>query len=63
MPACLVHDEDGVRILVYMAGDFGEVLDHRVGVAPRHDQRSRLAELRADCAKDVGRSRTLIVGR
>lgn len=63
VPACLIHDEDGVRILVYMTGDFRQVLRHRVGVAPRHDESCRLAKLRADCTEDIGRSCALIMRR
>lgn len=63
VPASLIHDQDGVGILVDMTGDFGQMLRHGVGVTPRHHQRRRLAELRADCAENIGRSRTLIVGR
>src|SRR6476620_12507302 len=63
VPACLIHDEDGVRILVNMAGDFRQVLRHRVGVAPRHDESCRLAKLRADGTEDIGRSCALIMRR
>ena len=61
VPACLIHDEDGMRILIDMAGDFGQVLRHRVGVAPRHDESCRFAELGADCTEDIGRPRALVV--
>lgn len=54
MPSCLIHDENGVSVLVDMTGDFGQMLGHGVGITPRHDQRCRLAKLRAYCAKDVG---------
>jgi len=54
VPACLIHDEDGVRVLVNMTGDFGQVLGHRVGVTPWHDECRRLTELRADRTEDVG---------
>ncbi|MNW22672.1 hypothetical protein D3C71_2243050 [compost metagenome] len=50
----MVHDEDGMRIVADMTGDFGQMLGHGIGVAPRHDESRRLAELRADCAEDVG---------
>lgn len=61
VPACLIHDEDSVRVGIDVSGDFGQMLGHGVGVAPWHDQRGRLAELRADCAEDVGRPCALIV--
>jgi hypothetical protein len=63
MPAYLIHDEDGVGILVDMAGDLGYVLRHRVGVAPRHDKSCRFTELGADCTGDIGRPCALIMRR
>ena len=62
VPARLIHDEEGVCVLVDMAGDFGQMLRHRVGVAPRHDECRRFAELRTDCTEDVGRPCALVVG-
>ena len=50
-----------MRIIGHMSGDFSEVLRHRVGVAPRHDQRRRLSELGADGTEDIGRSGSLVV--
>ena len=60
-PTSLIHDEDGVRILVYMAGDLGQMRGHCMGVAPWHDQHPRFAEPWADCAEDVCRPCALIV--
>jgi len=62
VPACLIHDEDSVRGVIDVMDDFGQMLGHCVGVAPWHDQRRRLVELWADCAKDAGRPCALIVG-
>ena len=45
----------------HMTGDLGQMLCHGAGIAPRHDESRRLAELWADRAEDVGRSRALIV--
>lgn len=54
MPTSLIHDEDGIRIVGDMTGNFGQMLCHGVGVAPWHDQRCRFPKLRADGAEDVG---------
>lgn len=43
--------------------DLGEMLLHSGSIAPRHDQASALAFLRADCAEDIGGLRALVVGR
>lgn len=61
VPTRLIHDEDSERVGIDVTGDFCQMLDHCVCVAPWHDQRRRLAELRADCAEDVGRPCTLIM--
>lgn len=42
--------------------DLGEMLLHSGSIAPRHDQASALAFLRADCAEDIGGLRALVVG-
>jgi hypothetical protein len=54
VPPRLIHDEDGMSIVCDMTGDFSQMLGHGIGIAPWHDQRCRLAELRADRAEDVG---------
>ena len=61
VPSRLIHDEDGVRIIGHVSGDFSQVLRHRVGVAPRHDQRRRFALLGADGTEDIGRAGSLVV--
>lgn len=63
VPARLVHDEDGMRIIGDMVGYLRQMLRHGVGIAPRHDESRRLAELGTDCTEDVGRSRPLVVWR
>ena len=42
--------------------DFDQVQVHRLGVAGWQDQRCAFALLGADCAEDIGRSSSLIVG-
>jgi len=54
VPARLIHDEDGMRIIGHVPRDFSQVLRHRVGVAPRHDQRCRFTLLGADGTEDIG---------
>ena len=61
VPARLIHDENGMRIIGHVSGDFSQVLRHRVGVAPWHDQRRRFAQLGADGTEDVGRAGSLVV--
>ncbi len=61
VPAGLVHDEDGMRVIGHVPGDFGQVLRHSVGITPRHDQCGRLAQLGADGTEDIGRAGSLVV--
>ena len=61
MPACLIHYEDSVGVVGNMARDLGQVLGHGVGVAPWHDESSRLAMLGTDRAKDVSRTGALVM--
>jgi hypothetical protein len=48
VPACLVEDENGMRIGHDGGADLGEVRLHRLGVGEGHDESRALAELRAD---------------
>jgi len=43
VPSCLVHVEDGMRIIGHVSGEFRQVLCHRVGITPGHDQRQASA--------------------
>lgn len=61
-PGLAAMVDDGVRVAIDMAEDFGQMLRHRIGVAPRHDDCRRFAELRTDCTEDVGRPCALVVG-
>lgn len=61
VPPRLVHDEDGMRIIGHVSGDFSQVLGHGVGITPGHDQRSRLSELGADGTEDIGRAGSLVM--
>ena len=61
VPAGLVHDEDGMRVIGHVPRDFSQVLGHGVGITPRHDQCRRLAQLGADGTEDVGRAGSLVV--
>lgn len=46
-----------------MAGDFGQVLVDRIGVAPRHDEGGGFSVPGADRAEDVCRAGALVVWR
>ena len=61
VPSCLIHYEDGVGIVCDVAGYLDQMLVHGVGVAPRHDEGSRLAVPGADRTEYVCRARALIV--
>lgn len=61
VPARLIHDEDGMRIIGHVPGDLDQVLVHGMGITPGHDQRRRLAELGADGTEDIGRAGSLVV--
>lgn len=63
MPPCLIHDQNGVRIVGNIPDDFDVVLVHRMGIAPRRDEDCGLAVLRADRAEDVCRARALLMRR
>lgn len=54
MPASLIHDENSMRVLGDMVRNFGQMLVHGMGVAPRHDECGSLAKLRADRSEDIG---------
>ena len=43
-----------MRVIGDMVGYLRQMLRHSVGIAPRHDQSRRLAELGADCTEDIG---------
>ena len=45
-----------------LGGDLGQVQVHRLGVAPRHDERRAFAVSGADRAEDIGRGGSLILG-
>ena len=61
MPASLIHNEDSMRIVGNMAVDFGQVLVHGIGVAPRHDEGCGFSALGADSAEDVCGAGALVV--
>lgn len=63
MPAGLIHDEHGVRVLAEVTRNFGQMLVHGIRVAPRHDECGSLAEIRANRTEDIGRPRALIMRR
>ena len=54
MPPGLIQDEDGMGAGVHFPADLAQVLVHRLGIAPRHDQPRSLALLRADGTEYVG---------
>ena len=59
-PSGLIEEDGGVSVRRNLRGDLGEMQVHRLGVATRHDERRAFALLGADCAKDIGRSGSLI---
>ena len=63
MPPSLIDEQDGMMARRNFCGNFGKVQIHRPGIASRHDESGTLAFPRADCAKDIGRGRTLIAWR
>ena len=60
MPAGLVDEERGMGARRDLRGDFGEMEIHRLGVAPRHDERRAFSILRADRPEDIGRGGSLV---
>ena len=54
VPSCLIHDENGVRIIGNVSSDFDEMLVHGMSIAPRHDEGCGLALFGADRAEDIG---------
>jgi hypothetical protein len=63
MPAGLVDEQNGVVAGRDFCCDLGKVQVHRLCIASWQNERGTLCRLRADCAKDIGRSGTLIVWR
>jgi hypothetical protein len=61
VPSRLVHDEDDMRVIDHVSGDFCQVLGHGVGITPGHDQRRRFTELWADGSEDIGRAGSLVM--
>ena len=61
MPASLIHNENSMSIFGNMAGDFGQVLVHGIGVAPRHDEGGGFSVPGADRAEDVCGTGALVV--
>lgn len=63
VPARVIQNEDGIRVIGDMAGISATMLCGGVGIAARHDESRRIAELGADCTEDVDGSRSLVVRR
>jgi hypothetical protein len=61
VPACLIHQDDGVGVGCDCLGQLGELQAHRRGVAEGQYQSRRLALGRTDRPEDVGRLGALIV--
>ncbi|WP_210170359.1 MULTISPECIES: hypothetical protein, partial [unclassified Rhizobium] len=61
MSRTLIHSEGNSQGQVNVARDFGQMLGHGIGVAPRHDEGCGLAEPRADRSEDIGRPSALVV--
>jgi hypothetical protein len=62
MPAGLIEKENGVGAGVDGKTDFFQMLGHGGGIAPWHDQAGALALGGTNCAKNISRCRTLILG-
>lgn len=61
VPACLVHEQHGVRARGHGLRNLDEVEVHRLGVAKGQDEAGGLAIRRADRAEDGGGFRALVV--
>jgi hypothetical protein len=63
MPARLIDEERSMGARRDLSGDLGQVVVHRLGVAPRHDERRAFAVSGTDRAEDIGRGGSLIFRR
>jgi len=63
VPSGLVDQQHGMPPGRDPCRDLDQVVVHRFGIAPRHDEPGRLALRRADRAEDVGRCGPLIMWR
>jgi hypothetical protein len=63
MPSGLIHEQHRMGIVGNGLRDFGEVQVHRLGVAKGQYKPRALALSGADRSEDIGRGRTLIMGR
>ena len=63
VPACLIEDDDSVRVWGYMQRNLGKMGAHSVGIAPRQNQYCALALRRTNRAEEVNRLGALILGR
>jgi hypothetical protein len=63
MSVRLIEQEHGMFSGRDMSCDLGKVKVHRIGIALGQDQSGSLAVFRRDRAEDVGRSRSLVLGR
>ena len=61
VPARLIHDEDGMRVIGHTPGDFCQMLGHGMGVTPGHHESGCLAEFGADGTEDIGRAGSLVM--
>ena len=63
MPSGLIEHDEGMGSGFDGPGDLGEMGVQRVRVGPGHDKAGCFAFLRADGAEDIGRGRSLVLGR
>ena len=63
MPSRLIEHDEGMGSGFDDPGDLSEMGVQRVGVGPGHDKAGGLAFRRADGAEDIGRGRSLVLGR
>lgn len=61
MPACLIHQQHGVRTGCDGLGDLGQMQAHRRGGAAWQDKRCPFPESGTDRTEDIGRGRALIL--
>lgn len=63
VPPGLIDDKNGMGVRRHFGADQLQVLRHRMGVGPRHDETGALTLGRADCAKNVSPFGPLVVRR